>query len=240
MIKLVLLRHGESIWNRENRFTGWTDVDLSPKGVEEAGQAAELLKKEGFSFDVCYTSYLKRAIKTLWIVLEKMDLMWLPVLKSWHLNERHYGALQGLSKLETAEKVGKEQVFAWRRSYDVRPPALEMSDKRFPGHDLRYAQLADGRLPCTESLKDTIERVLPYWKDVIAPDIRQGKRVLISAHGNSLRGLVKHLEGISDDEIPNVEIPTGIPLIYELDENMKPIKRYYLEESKIGKSSISR
>jgi 2,3-bisphosphoglycerate-dependent phosphoglycerate mutase len=238
MIKLVLLRHGESIWNRENRFTGWTDVDLSPKGVEEAGQAAELLKKEGFSFDVCYTSYLKRAIKTLWIVLEKMDLMWLPVLKSWHLNERHYGALQGLSKLETAEKVGKEQVFAWRRSYDVRPPALEMSDKRFPGHDLRYAQLADSRLPRTESLKDTIERVLPYWKDVIAPDIRQGKRVLISAHGNSLRGLVKHLEGISDDEIPNVEIPTGIPLIYELDKSMKPI-RYYLEESKSGKSSIS-
>lgn len=239
MIKLVLLRHGESIWNRENRFTGWTDVDLSPKGVEEAGQAAELLKKEGFSFDVCYTSYLKRAIKTLWIVLEKMDLMWLPVLKSWRLNERHYGALQGLNKLETAKKVGKEQVFAWRRSYDARPPALEKSDKRFPGHDPRYAQLSESQLPRTESLKDTVERVLPYWHDVIAPDIRQGKKVLISAHGNSLRGLVKHLEGISDDEIPNVEIPTGIPLIYDLDESMKPIKRYYLEESKSGKSSVS-
>jgi 2,3-bisphosphoglycerate-dependent phosphoglycerate mutase len=230
MLKLVLLRHGESVWNRDNRFTGWTDVGLSEKGITEAEEAAELLMANGYIFDACYTSYLKRAIKTLWIVLEKMDLMWLPVLSSWRLNERHYGALQGLNKKEMAEREGKEQVHLWRRSYDVRPPELDLDDERWPGSDPRYADLPPAAIPRTESLKDTIERVLPYWHEVIVHDLRQKKRLLISAHGNSLRGLVKYLENISDDDIPGVEIPTGRPLVYELDEKLEVQEKYYLHE----------
>lgn len=230
MLKLVLLRHGQSVWNRDDRFTGWTDVGLSKQGVAEAERSAGLLQKSGFQFDLCYTSYLKRAIKTLWIVLELMDLMWLPVRNSWRLNERHYGALQGLNKAETAARVGKEQVHLWRRSFDVRPPALTVDDERWPGRDPRYAGLAPAEVPGTESLQDTIQRVLPYWHEVIVPELRQGRRVLISAHGNSLRGLVKYLDKISDADIPGVEIPTGQPLIYELDDRLEVEKRYYLED----------
>lgn len=230
MLKLVLLRHGESVWNKENRFTGWTDVGLSEQGAAEAKEAGRLLLDRGFAFDLCFTSYLKRAIKTLWIVLEEMDLMWLPIHHHWRLNERHYGALQGLNKKETAEKVGEEQVHLWRRSYDVPPPALAPDDERWPGRDPRYAGLSPTAIPRTESLKDTIERVLPYWREVIVPELKMGKRVLISAHGNSLRGLVKHLDDIADDEIPGVEIPTGRPLVYELDGELKVLQRYYLEE----------
>jgi 2,3-bisphosphoglycerate-dependent phosphoglycerate mutase len=228
MIKLVLLRHGESIWNKENRFTGWTDVDLSSKGIEEARHAAELLKKEGFSFDVAFTSVLKRAIRTLWIVLDGMDLMWVPVHRAWRLNERHYGALQGLNKADTAAKFGEDQVRIWRRSYDVRPPALERDDERFPGRDPRYRDLDEKELPLCESLKDTVSRCLPYWHQEIAPMMKSGKRIVISAHGNSLRALVKYLDNVSDEEIVKVNIPTGVPLVYEFDLDLKPLRNYYL------------
>jgi len=226
--KLVLLRHGESEWNRSNRFTGWTDIGLSDKGYEEAGKSADVLLKEGYTFDIAFTSVLKRAIKTLWIVLEKMDLMWIPVRRSWRLNEKHYGALQGLNKAETAAKYGDEQVLAWRRAYDIRPPELTESDERHPKHDPRYKSLDKKEIPSTECLKDTVERFLPYWKDEIAPTVKSGKRVLISAHGNSLRALVKYLDNVPDDKIVKLNIPTGIPLVYELDERLKPLKHYYI------------
>lgn len=228
MHKLVLLRHGESLWNKENRFTGWTDVDLSQKGIEEATESARLLKKEGLTFDIAFTSVLKRAIRTLWIVLDEMDLMWIPVENSWRLNERHYGALQGLNKSELAQKYGEKQVLLWRRSYDLRPTALEKTDKRHPGNDPRYKALDEKELPLTECLKDTVERFLPYWHNNIAPAVRACKKVIISAHGNSLRALVKYLDNISDQAIVDLNIPTGIPLIYELDNNLKPLKSYYL------------
>jgi len=238
MIKLVLLRHGESIWNLENRFTGWTDVGLSEKGVAEAYLSAEWLSKEGFSFDIAYTSVLKRAISTLWIVLRDMDLMWIPIHRSWRLNERHYGALQGLNKLETVQKFGKEQVLIWRRSYDIKPPALTEDDQRFPGKDLRYKDLAPQELPLTECLKDTVERFLPYWHEIIVPTLRKGKKVIIAAHGNSLRALVKYLDGVSDQAIVKLNIPTGIPLVYELDEDLKPIKHYYLGDPEVINKAI--
>lgn len=228
MFKMVLLRHGESTWNMENRFTGWTDVDLSEKGVLEAHEAGRQLKAGGYEFDICFTSVLKRAIRTLWIALDEMDRMYLPVINSWRLNERHYGALQGLNKAETAQKFGEEQVHIWRRSYDTRPPALEREDDRFPGKDPRYADLTEEELPTTECLKDTVNRFLPYWHDTIAPMIKSGKRVLIAAHGNSLRALVKYLDDIPDDEIVGLNIPTGIPLVYELQDDLKPIRHYYL------------
>jgi 2,3-bisphosphoglycerate-dependent phosphoglycerate mutase len=228
VIKLVLLRHGESIWNLENRFTGWTDVDLSPRGVQEAQEAARLLREGRYDFDITYTSLLKRAIRTLWIVLEGLDRMWVPVHGNWRLNERHYGALQGLDKAETAAKYGEEQVLLWRRSYADPPPALTTDDERYPGHDRRYAGLAAAEIPLAESLKDTVDRFLPYWQETIAPEIRRGRRVLIAAHGNSLRALVKHLDGTSDTEIVGLNIPTGIPLVYELDEGLRPLRHYYL------------
>ncbi|KAA0250127.1 MAG: 2,3-diphosphoglycerate-dependent phosphoglycerate mutase [Acidobacteria bacterium] len=228
MKKVVLLRHGESQWNLENRFTGWTDVDLSPKGVEEAHEAARLLREGGYTFDVAYTSVLKRAIRTLWIVLDDMDLMWLPVVRCWRLNERHYGALQGLNKAETAAKFGEDQVKVWRRSYSVPPPALTADDERFPGRDRRYAGLSPSELPLTESLKETVARFVPYWEQVIAPAVASGQRVLIAAHGNSLRALVKYLDGISDDEIVGLNIPTGVPLVYELTDDLKAVRNYYL------------
>ncbi len=228
MHKLVLLRHGESTWNRENRFTGWTDVDLSEKGIAEAHEAGKRLREGKYLFDVAFTSVLKRAIRTLWIVLDEMDLMWIPVRRSWRLNERHYGALQGLGKAETAEKYGEEQVLTWRRSYSVRPPALEKDDERYPGRDPRYAGLSQRELPLTECLQDTVDRFLPYWHETVAPAIREGKRTLISAHGNSLRALVKYLDGISDEDIVGLNIPTGIPLVYELDDDLKPRTSYYL------------
>jgi 2,3-bisphosphoglycerate-dependent phosphoglycerate mutase len=231
MHRLVLLRHGESVWNKENRFTGWTDVGLSARGIEEALTGGRRLKADGYTFDVAYTSVLKRAIKTLWIVLEEMELEWIPVHRSWRLNERHYGALQGLNKAETAERHGEAQVKIWRRSYDIRPPALTADDPRFPGRDPRYADLTPAELPLTECLKDTVERMLPYWFDVIAPAVQGGKRVLVSAHGNSLRALVKHLDGISDQEIVGLNIPTGIPLVYELEEgSLARIRSYYLAD----------
>jgi 2,3-bisphosphoglycerate-dependent phosphoglycerate mutase len=233
MATLVLLRHGESTWNRENRFTGWTDVGLSENGVQQAIEAGRTLKQEGHSFDVAYTSVLKRAIKTLWLVLEEMDLMWIPVNSSWRLNERHYGALQGLNKAETAERHGAEQVKLWRRSYDVRPPALCPDDERNPARDPRYAELRPEEIPLTESLKDTVARTLPYWHDAIAPAIRAGRRVLIASHGNSLRALVKHLDGISDEDIVERNIPTGIPLVYELDEELRSTKSFYLGDSDV-------
>jgi len=229
--KLVLLRHGESTWNKENKFTGWTDVDLSDKGRKEAEDAGDVLNSEGFTFDVAYTSVLKRAIRTLWIVLEKMDLMWIPVHRSWRLNERHYGALQGLDKSETAAKYGEDQVLIWRRSYDVCPPELSENDERYPGHEARYKDLDKADLPLTESLELTVKRFAPYWTDVIAPDVKAGQNVLIAAHGNSLRALVKHLDNISDDEILKLNIPTGIPLVYELDDDLRPIKHYYLGDA---------
>lgn len=228
MIKLVLLRHGESTWNKENRFTGWTDVDLSDQGISEAQNAGDVLRNEGYAFDIAYTSVLKRAIRTLWIALDKLDLMWIPVERSWRLNERHYGALQGLNKAETAKKFGEEQVHTWRRSYDTRPPALDKEDERYPGKDPRYKSLSDDELPLTECLKDTVERFLPYWKETIAPVLKSGKKIIIAAHGNSLRALVKYLDNIPDEEIVGLNIPTGIPLVYELDEDLKPIKHYYL------------
>lgn len=226
--KIVLVRHGESVWNKENKFTGWTDVDLSEKGRGEAKAAGELLKKEGYVFDVAYTSVLKRAIRTLWYILDELDLMWIPVIRHWRLNERHYGGLQGLNKAETAEKYGEDQVLIWRRSYDICPPELTKDDERYPGHDPRYKDLSENELPLTESLATTVERFVPYWKDVIAQDVRAGKKVLIAAHGNSLRALVKHLDNIPEEEIIKLNIPTGIPLVYELDENLKPIRHYYL------------
>jgi 2,3-bisphosphoglycerate-dependent phosphoglycerate mutase len=237
MYKLVLLRHGESVWNKENRFTGWTDVGLTEKGTEEALTSGQTLEAEGYTFDIAYTSVLKRAIETLWIALREMDLMWIPVVRSWRLNERHYGALQGLNKAETAEQHGEDQVKIWRRSYDTRPPALTPDDERYPGSDPRYADLTEDELPLTECLKDTVERMLPYWFDVIAPDVQAGKRVLIAAHGNSLRALVKHLDKVSDDEIVGLNIPTGIPLVYELDENLEPIKSYYLADEEAVKAA---
>ena len=228
MNKVVLLRHGESTWNKENRFTGWTDVDLSEKGIGEAHKAGQTLKKEGYTFDIAYTSVLKRAIRTLWITLDEMDLIWIPVIRNWRLNERHYGALQGLNKAETAKKFGEEQVHIWRRSYDTPPPALEKNDERFPGSDPRYSDLTGTELPLTECLKDTVARFVPYWENTIAPTIKQGKKVIIAAHGNSLRALVKYLDDIPDEEIVGLNIPTGIPLVYELDENLNSLKSYYL------------
>jgi 2,3-bisphosphoglycerate-dependent phosphoglycerate mutase len=228
MTKLVLLRHGESTWNKENRFTGWTDVDLSEAGRQEAREAGRLLKEGGYVFDIAFTSVLRRAIRTLWITLDTLDQMWIPVTKSWRLNERHYGALQGLNKAETAAKHGEAQTKIWRRSYDIPPPPLTRDDERHAGNDPRYASLAPGDLPLTESLKDTVARFLPYWEIVIAPEIVAGKRVLIAAHGNSLRALVKHLDNISDGNIVELNIPTGTPLVYELDEGLKPFRNYYL------------
>ena len=228
MVKLVLLRHGQSTWNLENRFTGWTDVDLTETGRTEARAAGRLLKEAGFAFDVAYTSVLKRAIKTLDISLDTLDLLWIPVVKSWRLNERHYGALQGLNKAETAARHGDDQVLIWRRSYDTPPPPLSVDDERHPSHDPRYRALAPGDLPATESLKDTVARFLPYWHQTIAPDIRTGRQVIIAAHGNSLRALVKFLDGVSDEEIVELNIPTGIPLVYELDSDLKPLRHYYL------------
>jgi len=228
MHKLVFVRHGQSTWNLENRFTGWTDVGLSDQGTEEAHAGAALLREGGYIFDLAYTSVLKRAIKTLWIIQEEMDLMWIPVYNSWRLNERHYGALQGLNKMEMVERYGPEQVHVWRRSYDTPPPALDLDDERFPGRDPRYATLAPAELPRTESLKDTLARTLPYWHEAIAPTIKSGKRVLVAAHGNSIRALVKYLDNVSDQEITELNIPTGIPLVYELDDELKPIRHYYL------------
>jgi 2,3-bisphosphoglycerate-dependent phosphoglycerate mutase len=225
MRKLVLLRHGESQWNRENRFTGWTDVDLSEAGIAEACKAGRQFKADGYTFDVAYTSTLKRAIRTLWLALDELDRLWLPEVKDWRLNERHYGALQGLNKAEMAGKYGEKQVLIWRRSYDTPPPVLDPGDPRYEGRDPRYAGI---KVPLTECLKDTVERVVPYWEQVIAPTVRAGKRVLIAAHGNSLRALVKHLDGISDEEIVQLNIPTAMPLVYELDDNLRPIKHYYL------------
>ncbi len=231
MIKLVLLRHGESTWNKENRFTGWTDVDLSEKGLEEAKAAGELLKKEGFVFDVAHTSVLKRAIRTLWIALDQMDQMWLPVKKSWRLNERHYGGLQGLNKAETAAKHGEDQVFIWRRSYDIPPPPLDANDERHPKFDPRYKNVSASDLPATEALKNTVERFVPYWNESIVPDLRAGKRVLIAAHGNSIRALLKYLENIPNEEIVELNIPTAAPLVYELSDDLKPVRRYYLGDA---------
>lgn len=228
MHKLVLLRHGQSTWNQENRFTGWTDVDLTEQGRQEARQAGHLLKENGYSFDLAYTSLLKRAIRTLWIALDEMDMMWLPVIRNWKLNERHYGALQGLNKAETAAQHGDDQVHIWRRSYDIPPPALEADDKRSPAQEARYANLTAAELPLTESLKLTVDRVIPYWDSEIAPQIKAGKNVLIAAHGNSLRAMVMYLDQISETEIPDLNIPTGVPLVYELDADLKPIKHYYL------------
>ena len=228
MLRLVLLRHGESTWNKENRFTGWTDVDLSDKGREEAREAGRLMSAEKYEFDVAYTSVLKRAIRTLWIAVDELDMMWIPVYRSWRLNERHYGGLQGLNKAETAAKYGDDQVKIWRRSYDTPPPPLTYEDPRHPSHDRRYADLKRAEIPLTESLKDTVARFLPHWHEVIAPDIKAGKRVLIVAHANSLRALVKYLENIPDDKIVELNIPTGIPLIYSLNEDLKPLTKYYL------------
>lgn len=237
MYKLVLLRHGESVWNKANFFTGWTDVDLSEKGVVEAHTSGKTLREEGYVFDVAYTSVLKRAIRTLWIALAELDQMWIPVYRSWRLNERHYGALQGLNKAKTAAKFGNEQVHIWRRSYDVRPPELEKSDERWPGHDPRYQDLDEGDIPAAECLKDTVARFLPYWHETIAPAVRAGKRVLISAHGNSLRALVKYLDDIPENVIPGLNIPTGIPLIYELDDDLKPLRHYYLADAETVKAA---
>jgi 2,3-bisphosphoglycerate-dependent phosphoglycerate mutase len=228
MKKLVLLRHGESIWNMENRFTGWTDVDLSPKGIVEARAAGRQMLSDGYIFDLAFTSVLKRAIRTLWLALDEMDRMWVPVHNTWRLNERHYGALQGLNKLETVERHGEKQVKIWRRSYDIRPPALSPDDPRSPRNDPRYADLKREEIPLTECLKDTVDRVLPYWTQVIAPEVRAGRRVLIASHGNSLRALVKYLDKISDDTIVELNIPTGIPLVYELNDDLTPIRHYYL------------
>lgn len=228
MHKLILLRHGQSTWNKENRFTGWTDVDLSDQGIQEAHEAGRLLKAEGYTFDVAFTSVLKRAIRTLWIVQDQLDLMWIPIHLSWRLNERHYGALQGLDKQATAGKYGREQVHIWRRSYDTPPPALPESDPRHPKHDPRYWNMKKEALPRTESLKNTLNRVLPYWQDSIVPSLRQGKEVIISAHGNSIRALVKYLDCISDEKIMELNIPTGIPLVYELEDDLHVVKHYYL------------
>lgn len=239
MHTLVLIRHGESVWNMENRFTGWKDVPLSPRGHEEAAAAGRLLKSEGYTFDEAYTSVLKRAIRTLWYVLEETDLMWIPVTRSWKLNERHYGALQGLNKAETAAQHGEDKVKIWRRSYDIPPPALEKSDERWPGHDRRYAGLKPSEVPTTECLKDTVDRVVPYWNAEIAPKIRSGKRLVIAAHGNSLRALVKHLDSISDQDIVELNIPTGMPLVYTLDKNLKPISKRYLGDASAVEAAMA-
>jgi 2,3-bisphosphoglycerate-dependent phosphoglycerate mutase len=240
MIRLVLLRHGESVWNKENRFTGWTDVDLSDKGRTEAKAAGQKLHSEGYVFDLAFTSVLKRAVRTLWMVLDEMDLMWITVHNSWRLNERHYGGLQGLNKAETAAKYGEEQVHTWRRSYDVPPPKLEPTDPRHPSHDPRYRSLAEKDLPLTECLKDTVARALPYWHESIAPVLRAGKKVIIAAHGNSIRALVKMLDSISDADIAGLDIPNGIPLIYELDDALSPIKHYYLaDQAELDKAVAS-
>jgi 2,3-bisphosphoglycerate-dependent phosphoglycerate mutase len=239
MKTLVLLRHGQSQWNKENRFTGWVDVPLSEEGIAEAVRGGQLLKEGGFVFDRAYTSVLKRAIKTLWLALEELDQMWIPVERSWRLNERMYGALQGLNKAETAEKHGHEQVHLWRRSYDIPPPALDPSDERWPGHDPRYRSLDPKDIPATECLKDTVHRFLPFWEKEIAPAIRRGERVIIAAHGNSLRALVKHLDGISDEEIVGLNIPTGIPLVYELDDELKPISHRYLGDPEAAKKAAA-
>jgi 2,3-bisphosphoglycerate-dependent phosphoglycerate mutase len=235
MYKIVLLRHGESEWNKENRFTGWTDVDLSEKGIAEAVAGGKLMKEAGFEFDLAYVSVLKRAIRTLNLALDEMDLLWIPVVKTWRLNERHYGALQGLNKAETAKKYGDEQVHIWRRSYDIQPPALTADDERFPGKDRRYAGLSKEELPLTECLKDTVARFLPFWHETVAPAIKSGKHIIIAAHGNSLRALVKYLDNIPESEIVELNIPTGIPLVYELDENLKPIRHYYLGDPEEAK-----
>jgi 2,3-bisphosphoglycerate-dependent phosphoglycerate mutase len=228
MHKLVLIRHGESTWNQENRFTGWTDVDLNEKGLREAKAAGELLKKEGYSFDRSVVSLLKRALRTNWMILDELDELWIPIERSWRLNERHYGSLQGLNKGETATKFGDDQVLIWRRSYDVPPPALEKSDERYPGHDRRYKSVAETDLPLTECLKDTVDRVLPYWHSEIAPAVKRGEKILVTAHGNTLRALVKYFDNLSEEEVLALNIPTGIPLVYELDDDLKPIRHYYL------------
>jgi len=238
-IRLVLLRHGESVWNKENKFTGWTDVDLSENGISEAHEAGRVLAKEGYVIDVAFTSVLKRAIRTLWFVLDEMDLMWIPVHNSWRLNERHYGALQGLNKSEMAQKFGEEQVLIWRRSYDIPPMALEKKDPRYPGNDPRYKSLSEKDIPFTESLKETIARVVPCWKETIAPALKSGKRVIVAAHGNSLRALVKYLDDISEEEIVKLNIPTGIPLVYELTKDLKPLKHYYLGDQEKIQAKIA-
>lgn len=238
MHTLVLLRHGQSTWNQENRFTGWTDVDLTEQGRNEARRAGQLLVEAGLTFDLAYTSLLKRAVRTLWLALDEMDLMWLPVIRSWELNERHYGALQGLNKAETAAEHGEDQVKIWRRSYDIPPPALDTSDVRWPGHDPRYANLDPALLPVTESLKTTVERVVPFWEQTLAPAIREQKRLLVVAHGNSLRALVKHLDQIADDKIVELNIPTGVPLVYELDADLKPISHRYLGDKAAIEAAI--
>ena len=237
MPTLVLLRHGESTWNQENRFTGWTDVDLTEKGQNEAAEAGRLLKAESLGFDIAYTSVLKRAIRTCWIALDELDLLWIPVERNWRLNERHYGALQGLNKAETAARHGEAQTKIWRRSYDIPPPPLDAGDPRHPGRDPRYASLSSSELPLTESLKDTVERFLPYWEGTIAPAIRAGRRVLIAAHGNSLRALVKHLDQISDGDIVELNIPTGIPLVYELTPDLRPERKRYLGDPEAAKAA---
>ncbi len=240
MYKLVLLRHGESTWNKENRFTGWTDVDLSEKGRQEAVEAGRLLKEAGYVFDQAYVSVLKRALRTLWIALDELDLLWIPTEKSWRLNERHYGALQGLNKAETAAKHGDAQVLIWRRSYDIPPPPLAPDDERHPSRDPRYAGLSPEELPLTESLKETVARFLPYWHSTIAPAIRSGRRVIVAAHGNSLRALVKYLDDVSEAEIVELNIPTGIPLVYELDADLKPIRHYYLGDAAAAAAAAER
>lgn len=240
MYNIVLLRHGESTWNKSGLFSGWTDVDLSEKGIKEAEKAGQVLKNEGYVFDVAYTSVLKRAIQTLWIVLDKMNLMWIPVHRSWRLNERHYGALQGLNKAETAAKHGEKQVLLWRRSYDIQPPALKKEDERYPGNDPKYQSLNEKEIPLTECLQDTVARVLPYWHEVIVPIIKSGNKVLISAHGNSLRALIKHLDNVPNDEILKLNIPTGIPLVYELDGKLRPIKHYYIADPEEVRNAIQK
>jgi 2,3-bisphosphoglycerate-dependent phosphoglycerate mutase len=237
-MKLVLLRHGESIWNLEDKFTGWTDVDLSDRGTAEAKEAGKTLRANGYFFDVAFTSVLKRAIRTLWLVMEEMDLMWIPVYRSWRLNERHYGALQGQNKAEVSAKVGEEQVHIWRRSYDIRPPALERTDARYPGNERKYRELTENELPLAESLKDTVARFMPYWNEVLAPTLKSGKHVIVSAHGNSLRAMVKYLDNITDKEIVDVNIPTGIPLVYEIDERLRPLSHSYLGDAEKVKKSI--
>ncbi len=240
MSKLVLLRHGFSEWNKSNRFTGWTDVDLAPEGVAEARAAAKLLKQEGFGFDVAYTSVLKRAIRTLWLVQEELDLMWIPVHKHWRLNERHYGALQGLNKAETTQKYGEEQVKIWRRSYDIPPPALKKTDERHPKHDPRYAELKAKELPATESLKDTVARFVPYWRGKILPALKRGERIIIVAHGNSLRALVKHLDVMGEQAIVGLNIPTAVPLVYEFDKKFRPKRHYYLgDQEKVAAAAAA-
>lgn len=238
MYKIVFLRHGESTWNLENKFTGWTDVDLSPNGYEEAKRAGKLLKEAGFTFDMIFTSVLKRAIRTMWLVMDELDLMWVPVIRHWRLNERHYGALQGLNKSETAKKHGQEQVFIWRRSYDIPPPPLNLDDERHPIHESKYADVPKEFLPATECLKDVVARVLPYWNETIVPKIKANKKLIIVAHGNSLRAIVKYLDNVSEEKIPRLNIPTGFPLVYELDENLHPIRHYYLgDQEEIEKAT---